>query len=90
MVLVAALILCLLPMPYGYYTLTRLFVVLYFGYLALTVRRNTKNSQRFILFYVGIIILFQPFVKLPLGRNLWNVVDVALAIWILFHLGKRK
>ncbi|WDF67676.1 hypothetical protein PQ465_15350 [Sphingobacterium oryzagri] len=89
--LIIALLLCLLPiMPYGYYTLVRFFVTGYFSYLLLTAKRKTKKEQRHVIVYVLIIVLFQPIIKLPIGRALWNILDVALAIWLLLHLNKRR
>ncbi len=33
--------------------------------------------------YVCFALLFQPFVKVALGRTVWNMVDVVLAILLL-------
>lgn len=90
LVLIIAMLLCLLPMPYGYYTLTRVFVIIYFGFRLLTTRRKSKKDEKLIVFYIVIILLFQPFIKLPLGRQLWNILDIVLAIWLLLQLGKRR
>lgn len=77
--LIISLLACLLDMPYGYYTLVRLFVTFSFVYYAWLNR-----SSPIAIFYIAIIILFQPLEKLHLGRTLWNIVDVLLAIYLVF------
>lgn len=32
----------------------------------------------------ALALLFQPFVKIALGRTMWNIVDVVVAIILLF------
>lgn len=88
--LIIALILCLLPMPYGYYTIVRVCTMVYFGYLAFRVNKKSKKNRSLLIFYLVVIILFQPFVKLPIGRLVWNIIDIGLAIWILLNLGRRR
>jgi hypothetical protein len=31
-------------------------------------------------------LLFQPFAKIALGRGMWNLVDVVVAIWLAIIL----
>jgi hypothetical protein len=35
-------------------------------------------------------VLFQPFIKISLGRELWNIVDVSVAVALLISLFLRK
>lgn len=78
----ALLLLCLLKMPYGFYTLVRFLVMAAFAYLAY-LEYKRKNTDRMVVFIV-LAILFQPFAKIALGRTLWNIVDVAVAIYLLY------
>lgn len=78
----ALLLLCLLKMPYGFYTLVRFLVMAAFAYLAYWEYKR-KNTDRMVVFIV-LAILFQPFAKIALGRALWNIVDVAVAIYLLY------
>ena len=32
----------------------------------------------------ALALLFQPFVKLALGRDMWNLVDVIVAVFLVF------
>lgn len=76
-----ALVICLLPMPYGYYTLIRFAAMVYFGCLAYACHTNGKTT--FAVIAGAIALLFQPFIKIALGREVWNVVDVIVAIGLV-------
>lgn len=80
------LLLCLLHMPYGFYTLVRFVAVIGFCYFAYQAYKS-GNDARMILF-IALAILFQPFFKIPLGRVIWNIVDVCVALYLLFLLLK--
>ena len=45
-----------------------------------------RNSNEMII-YLGLILLFQPIVKIALGREVWNIVDVVLGISLLISIG---
>lgn len=86
--LAALLLLCLLPMPYGYYIFVRFVtavIMVIFGV-------NFLNAKRIPLAIVAFVIavMFQPFFKLGLGRVMWNVVDVILAIALIILPFLRK
>lgn len=82
-VLAIAMLLCLLDMPYWYYQLVRIGSAIGFGYRAF----STKNEEDVLrLIYIGLAILFQPLIKISLGRTLWNIVDVMVAIWLVYGI----
>lgn len=86
----AVLLLCLFDMPYGFYTFVRFAAAAAFCYFAYKAH-ETGNKDRMILFIV-LAVLFQPFVKIPLGRVIWNIVDVVIAgylIYLLIRIIKR-
>ena len=74
------LLLCLADMPYGYYQFVRFVACIAFGYFAFG---EQEKQTKWALFYIGLAILFQPFIKISLGRMLWNVVDVIVAILLI-------
>ena len=76
--LAVALIVCLFPMPYGYYTLVRFVAMLIFGCMAFSFYKNENISLCVIA--GSLALLFQPFFKIVLGRTMWNVIDVIVAI----------
>lgn len=81
LILAALLLLCLAPMPYGYYQLVRFVAMVVFAVLAY---RYLEEKQEVLMVVFGALaLLFQPFVKIALGRTLWNVVDVVVAILLI-------
>jgi uncharacterized integral membrane protein len=82
------LLLCLLPMPYGFYTIVRLAMTIISGYLAYDY--YTHNKKELAVTFSIIAVLFQPFIKLALGREMWQVVDVVVAILLLILAIRKK
>jgi len=86
------LLICLLDMPYGYYQLVRYVAATSFIILGLTIKESsTKSVQKTI--FISLAILFQPLLKVALGRSLWNIVDVIVAIGLIisvFYLYRAK
>jgi hypothetical protein len=73
---------CLLDMPYGYFQLVRflaMMIFLYFGYTD-----NQEKVANLTYLYFGLAILFQPIIKIALGRTIWNIVDVIVGIWLIY------
>lgn len=90
LILTVILLLCLAPVPYGYFQLVRLFSTIAFGLMAF---RYYKEGKEKLAYTFGILVLlFQPFYKISLGRTVWNVVDVIVAIGlvILFFYEWKK
>ena len=77
----AVLLLCLAPMPYGYYTLVRVIATVVFGIYAYKCYVAKKEGLTWV--FVTLALLFQPFAKIALGRVIWNVIDVIVAIGLI-------
>ncbi|OCB74011.1 hypothetical protein LPBF_11150 [Flavobacterium crassostreae] len=77
---------CLLDMPYGFYQFVRFVAMVAFGYLAYSVMKRNRKNEMFI--YIALAFLFQPFIKIALGRTIWNIVDVITAIGLLISVIK--
>jgi len=75
------LLACLLDMPYGFYQFVRFLSTIAFGYLAYEANSEHRNNETIL--YVILGLLFQPFLKVSLGRELWNIVDVGVAIYLI-------
>lgn len=60
-----------------------------FGAMALKFYKERKSR---LMWTTGALaLLFQPFAKIALGRMVWNIVDVAVAVGlIVLFLGERK
>lgn len=78
------LFLCLLDMPYGFYQLVRFVVLVGFGILAYSAKEKESKTEMFI--YGGLALLFQPFFKIALGREILNIVDVIVGIGLIASL----
>jgi hypothetical protein len=87
-VLSLLLILCLADMPYGYYQFVRFASCVAFAYFA--YEANEKEEKTTAIIYLILAILFQPFLKISLGRELWNIVDVIVGVGLLISLMKSK
>jgi hypothetical protein len=87
-VLAILLFLCLLDMPYSYYQFVRFATLIGFAYLAYSANEQGNKNEVFI--YISLALLFQPFVKIALGRTLWNIVDLIVGIGLLLSLAFRK
>ena len=77
----ALLLLCLAKMPYGYYNVTRFAAMVVFAYMAYLYAEEKK--QGLMVTFGALALLFQPFVKIAIGRTMWNIVDVAVAILLI-------
>ena len=71
-------------MPYGYYSFVRFAAAAAFCLFAYMANQS-GNKDRMIVFII-LAVLFQPFLKVPLGRVIWNVVDVVVAGYLVFLL----
>ena len=87
-ILAIMLLICLIGMPYGYYQLTRWAATFTFLYLAYSVFENSDKKEFFI--FIALAFLFQPFFKIALGRTLWNIVDIIIAIYLFFSITKKS
>ncbi len=84
-------LICLLDMPYGYFMLVRFVALIGFGYLAFQANEEKHRNMSFI--YLALALLFQPFFKISLGREIWNIVDVIVALGLIvsiFYKPKTK
>ena len=77
-------LLCLINMPYGFYQIVRFLGFVGFGILAYQSNQKEKQTEMFV--YIALAILFQPIFKIYLGRTLWNIVDVIVAVGLLVSI----
>jgi hypothetical protein len=87
-VLAILLLLCLADMPYGFYQFVRFAAMIGFGILA--YQSSESENKSFLIIYGALALLFQPFFKIALGRELWNVVDVIVAVGLIVSLFVEK
>ena len=82
LVIAILLLVCLADMPYGFYTLVRFVSAFAFAYIAYDYFKSKKGGLAFV--FAALAILFQPFFKITLGRTIWNIVDVIVAIGLVY------
>lgn len=92
LIIAVLLLLCLADMPYGFYTLVRFASAAAFAYLSFDYFKSKRDGLGFV--FAALALLFQPFYKFALGRALWNVVDIVVAIGLIYLIinafGKKK
>ncbi len=88
-VLAILFFICLADMPYWYYQFVRFAGLVGFAFLAYQAYKQGRQAE--MLIYGGLALLFQPFFKIALGRQIWNKVDVVVGIVLLISIFiKRK
>lgn len=87
-ILAVALFLCLFSMPYEYYILVRYVAAVVF--IVMSCEYYRKNSKGAAVFWLSTAILFQPLLKIPLGRIVWNILDVVIVILLLYIILNNK
>ncbi len=69
-------------MPYGYFQLVRFVGMAIFAILA--YHDSNKNDKTLMIVWICSALLINPFIKIALGRTIWNIVDVA---WVILLSG---
>jgi FtsH-binding integral membrane protein len=71
-------------MSYGFYQLVRILGMAGFAWLA--YKDSSKADKTLMIVWIVSVLLINPFLKVPLGRHIWNVVDVVWAIILLITI----
>jgi hypothetical protein len=80
-VLSLLLLICLMRMSGDYYMFVRLACLIGFGVLAYYAYCSQNRTG--LVFYIGLVILFQPLIKISFERATWHKIDVALAVILI-------
>jgi hypothetical protein len=81
-------ILCLFDMPYGFYQLVRFLGMI--GFAILAYKAKEHKDSFYIVVWLASAILINPFLKIFLGREIWNIIDIIWAIVLLISLKSEK
>lgn len=89
-ILAVLFFLCLLDMPYGFFQVVRFAALV--GFTILAYHANEKENKTEMIIFICLAFLFQPFIKISLGRQVWNVVDVIVGVGLIasIFIGKKK
>jgi hypothetical protein len=82
--LAVLLLICLFDLPYGYYQLIRFIALV--GFAILAYYEIERKNIPMVILYVGLVLLFQPMAKVPLGRQVWTIVDVVVAVGLVLTI----
>jgi len=72
---------CLFDLPYFYFQFVRVIGMTGFVLLAYFDRRDERDA--FAIIWICSAIIINPIFKVPLGRTLWNVIDI---IWVILFI----
>jgi hypothetical protein len=82
------LMVCLFDLPSGYYQLFR-FVIL-IGFSILAYYEIERKNTLMVIVFIGLALLFQPLTKVPLDRQVWNIIDAMVAAGLVATVLLRK
>lgn len=60
------------------------------GFAILAGRAYQHSRNTLSVIYGSLVLLFQPFIKLVLGRDVWIVIDVVVALFLILTIVKNK
>lgn len=87
----ALLVLAVLPMPYGFYTLVRIVVTLAAAFMAYTTYLQNSSLDWKVIALGFIAILFNPVIQISLSRTIWLPIDLlCAALFVYLAFGKSK
>jgi O-antigen ligase len=75
-------------MPYGFYQLVRFLAMS--GFVILAYKASERPDKAVLIIYICLAILFQPLIKISLGRSIWNIVDVIIGIGLIIMIFYEK
>ncbi len=71
-------------MPYGFYQFARFTGLI--GFAILAYQANQHGRQTEMIIYGGLALLFQPFFKVALGRQMWTIIDVIVGLGLIISI----
>lgn len=83
-IIAVLLLLCLIDADYGFYQAMRTLVSFGFAFLAYNYYKGGDKTNAII--FLCFFILFQPLMKIGLGRGIWIVVDILTAGFLLYQI----
>jgi hypothetical protein len=75
---------CLAELPYGFYQFVRFAALV--GFVILAYKANDKENKTEMIIYICLSVLFQPLIKISLGREIWNAVDLIVGLALLVSI----
>ncbi len=83
------LLLAWLDMPYGYYMFLRLSVAAYAVFCFIQhLHSPSRHRELFLILSAGLFLLYQPIIKVPFDREIWQWVNLA-TVGVVYTLTRR-
>lgn len=87
--MIVMLVVAVLPLHmYGYYVLLRVVICFGCGYLAM--RAYSLQKIGWAWFLGTIAIIYNPFVKIALGKSLWALVNVVTIVALIMRIRENR
>ena len=83
-VLAVLFFICLADMPYSYFQLVRFIALV--GFSLLAYNAHNKEEKFLTIIFVTLAVLFQSFIKVALGSQVWNVIDVIVGLSLIISI----
>ena len=80
-ILAALFLICLAKLPYGFYQFVRFAGLV--GFSILAYQTSHRDDKTEMIIYICLGLLFQPLIKISLGRQIWNIIDVIVGLALL-------
>jgi len=74
--------------PYGYYLLLRIMVCVTAVALSLSAHKKEKSGWMWAMIIIAII--FNPLIPFHLGKEIWSIVDLAVAVILVISIFKLR
>jgi len=85
------LLLSILPMPYGFYTIVKLVVTASAIYYAYYIYSVLKTKGLWFWCFIAIAILFNPIMPIYLySKMMWGAIDIVVAVLFIVFIFKKK
>lgn len=84
------LILAIFKMPYGYYYLLKFVICFVSIKEALLVYDKTQKFDGTVLTFIALALLYNPISKMPLGREIWTIVNVLTIIYFIYCILRQN
>ena len=83
-IIAVLLLLCLIDADYGFYQAIR--TIVSFGFAFLTYRYHHTGEKTNAIIFLCLLIVFQPVMKIAFGRDIWIVIDVLVAGFLIYQI----
>jgi hypothetical protein len=75
-----------LPFKNVFYQTVRFAGMLGFVLLAYYDYQKNQTINHAVIIYIALALLFQPFIKVALGRTIWNKIDVMVSMGLIISV----